>query len=123
MHTVPSDDDEHHPYSLVRTVDGATAFCAGVIPATADGDVETDPEAAIETTIRNLEDRLAKAGASLRDVVKVTVFLTDLSWRPILDEAWRRTWDAPRPARTAIEVRRLPRDVGIEMDAIVHCPA
>jgi enamine deaminase RidA (YjgF/YER057c/UK114 family) len=122
MHNVASDDDERHPYSLVRTVDGVTAWCAGVLPYNEAGTLEREPEAAVAAAIRSLGERLERAGASLDDVVKVTVFLTDISWRPALDEAWRRTWDPPRPARTAIEVRRLPQDVGIEIDAIVQRP-
>jgi len=123
MHNLPSEDDEHHPYSLVRTVDGVTAWCAGILPLTPDGDLETEPAAAVAAALRVLEERLAKAGATLQDVVKVQVFLADLSWRPVLDEAWRRTWDVPRPARTALQVAALPRGAMIEIDAIVHRPA
>jgi len=123
MHNLPSPDDEHHPYSLVRTVDGETAWCAGVLPYNVDGELETEPGAAIDAALRLLGERLRDAGATLEDVVKVTVFLADLSWRPVLDEAWRRTWDVPRPARTALQVARLPRDAMIELDAIVHRPA
>lgn len=123
MHNVPSPDDEHHPYSLVRTVDGEAAWCAGVLPYDVEGELETEPAPAIAAALRVLEERLAKAGATLDDVVKVTVFLADLDWRPALDEAWRRTWDVPRPARTALQVARLPRDAMIELDAIVHRPA
>ena len=120
---LPSTDDEHHPYSLVRTVDGETAWCSGVLPYNVEGELEAEPDRAIDAALRVLEERLSKAGATLDDVVKVTVFLADIEWRPRLDEAWRRTWDDPRPARTALQVARLPKDAMIELDAIVHRPA
>jgi 2-iminobutanoate/2-iminopropanoate deaminase len=120
MHNVASGDDELHPYSLVRTLDGATGWCAGVLPYNPLGELETDPDAACTAALRVLGERLEQAGASLRDVVKVTVFLADLTWRPALDAAWRQTWDPPRPARTAIQVSRLPRDAGIELEAVVQ---
>jgi enamine deaminase RidA (YjgF/YER057c/UK114 family) len=119
MHSVGHPDDAHHPYSLVRAVDG-TGWCAGVLPYGLDGELETEPEAAVEAVLRVLGERLTEAGACLDDVVKVTVYLADIEWRPHLDAAWLRTWDAPRPARTAIQVARLPRDAGIEIEAVVQ---
>ncbi len=119
MQDVRSHDDDHHPYSLVRVV-GETAWCAGVLPYGPDGELIAEPEEAVAAALRNLGDRLGQAGADLDDVVKATVFLTDLSWRPHLDAAWRRTWDPPRPARTAVQVARLPRDAGIEIDAVAQ---
>lgn len=120
MHNLASADDERHPYSLVRIADGETGYCSGVLPLRPDGGLESEPEAAIAAALRTLGERLEQAGANIQDVVKVTVFLADISWRPLLDVAWRRTWDQPRPARTALEVARLPREALIEVDAIVH---
>lgn len=120
MYDLSSGDNEHHPYSLVRTVDGSIGWCAGVLPYGANGELEERPEEAVEAAIRTLGERLEQAGSSLQEVVKVTVFLTDIGWRPHVDAAWRRHWEPPRPARTAIEVRRLPRGSGIELDAVVQ---
>jgi 2-iminobutanoate/2-iminopropanoate deaminase len=120
MHNLPSGDDERHPYSLIRTVDGTTGWCSGVLPLRPDGELETEPAAAIEAALAELGKRLAGAGASLADVVKVTVYLADIEWRPALDAAWRRTWEVPRPARTALQVAKLPRGALIELDAVVH---
>lgn len=120
MHDLLGDpDDAHHPYSLVRVVDG-TGWCAGVLPYGPDGELVTEPEAAVEAAIRTLGERLEGAGASLDDVVKVTVYLADIGWRPHVDTLWMRTWAPPRPARTALQVARLPRDAGIEIDAVVQ---
>jgi enamine deaminase RidA (YjgF/YER057c/UK114 family) len=119
MHSTGSPDEENHPYSLVRVVDGI-GWCAGVLPYGPDGEIVREPEAAIDAALRLLGERLEEAGASLDDVVKVTVFLSDIEWRPQLDAAWLRTWKAPRPARTALQVARLPRDAGIEIEAVVH---
>lgn len=119
MHSTGSPDEQHHPYSLVRVVDG-TGWCAGVLPYGPDGEIVREPEAAITAALRVLGERLAEAGSGLQEVVKVTVFLADIGWRPHLDEAWLRTWDAPRPARTALQVARLPLDAGIELEAVVQ---
>jgi 2-iminobutanoate/2-iminopropanoate deaminase len=120
MHTLASEETEAHPYSLVRTVDARTAWVSGVLPYRPDGALEHLPEAAIAAALRVLGERLADAGATIGDVVKVTVFLTDLGWRDALDDAWRRTWRPPRPARTAVEVRALPRGAAIELDAVAQ---
>lgn len=119
MHSIGSPDEEHHPYSLVRAVDGI-GWCAGVLPYGPDGELVHEPAAAVDAALRTLQERLEEAGSSLDEVVKVTVFLADIGWRPHLDAAWLRTWDAPRPARTAVEVRRLPKDAGIEIEAVVQ---
>jgi enamine deaminase RidA (YjgF/YER057c/UK114 family) len=119
MHSIGSADEEHHPYSLVR-VHGDTAWCAGVLPYAPDGELVTEPAEAVDAALRVLGERLSEAGSSLSEVVQVTVFLADIAWRPHLDAAWLRTWDAPRPARTAVQVSRLPRDAGIEIEAVAQ---
>jgi 2-iminobutanoate/2-iminopropanoate deaminase len=118
---VPIDDD--HPYSLVRTADGRTGWVSGVLPYGPDGRLVTERDTAIEAALDVLATRLADAGARLDDVVKVTVYLTDLGWRDALNAAFVRRFRPPFPARTAIEVRRLPRDAPIELDAVVQAGA
>lgn len=113
----PSTD---HPYSLVRTVDGRTGWVSGVLPYAADGSIVTDRDAAIAAVLNRLRARLAEAGATLDDVVQTTVYLTDLGWREALNEAYAEAFRPPLPARTAVEVRRLPRDAPIEIDAVVQ---
>lgn len=123
MRTVPGAADDDHPYSLVRTVDGRLAWVSGVLPCGPDGVVVQDAADAIDAALTVLAERVGEAGASLDDVVKVTVYLTDLDWREALNAAFGDTFTPPRPARTAVEVRRLPRGAPIELDAVVQVPA
>ena len=128
IRTVPAGGAEarDHPYSLVRTVDGRTAWLSGVLPYDPSGSgavvVDGTPGEVIAAALATLRARVECAGATLDDVVKTTVFLTDLSWRDALNDAYASTFTAPLPARTAVEVSRLPRDAPIEIDAIVVLP-
>jgi 2-iminobutanoate/2-iminopropanoate deaminase len=119
-------DARDHPYSLVRTVDGRTAWLSGVLPydPSGSGDVVHDaaPGEVIAAALATLRTRVECAGATLDDVVKTTVFLTDLSWRDALNDAYASTFTPPLPARTAVEVSRLPRDAAIEIDAVIQLP-
>lgn len=110
-----------HPYSLVRTVDGVTAYVSGVLPYAEDhGTVVHEREQAIGRALTVLRERLEGAGFELNDVVKTTVFLTDLSWRGAVNAAYHATFSEPRPARTTVEVRALPGGAPIEIDAVVY---
>jgi len=126
MRTTPDPDttvDVDHPYSLVRTVDGRLGWVSGVVPYGGDGKVITERDAAIDRALTLLAERIADAGATLDDVVKVTAYLTDLDWRDSLNNAFAARFRPPLPARTAVEVSRLPRGSGIELDAVVQVAA
>ena len=97
-------------------MDGATAWCAGVIPFTADGTVETEPEAAVETTIRNLEQRLEQAGASLRDVVRVTYILPKADEFPQCWPVLRKHFGDVRPAATMLSAGLADPRMRIEIE-------
>jgi 2-iminobutanoate/2-iminopropanoate deaminase len=120
LRTVTTDDASDHPYSLVRTRDGLLGWVSGVLPYDAGGAIVSAREAAIDAALARLGERLALSGATLADVVQVTVYLTDMAWRDALNAAWRRTFPQPWPARTAVEVARLPKDAPIELAAVVH---
>jgi enamine deaminase RidA (YjgF/YER057c/UK114 family) len=115
---VPAGDDREHPYSLVRTPDGHIGWLSGVLPYDAAGAIVHERDAALDAVLRVLAERLAASGATLDDVVKVTVYLTDLSWRDAVNGVWYRAFGDPRPARTAVEVRALPRGAPVELDAV-----
>ncbi|MGH2684233.1 MAG: RidA family protein, partial [Actinomycetota bacterium] len=106
-------DSLEHPYTLVRRA-GPTAYVSGVLPYGLDGEIVHDRDEAIERVLAVLAERLDAAGLSLDDVVKTTVYLTDLAWRDALNVAFHRGFRPPRPARTAVEVRALPRGAAIE---------
>lgn len=110
--------DTAHPYPLVRHTRRG-AYLSGVLPYRPDGSLARECDSAIGAALDTLRRRLAEAGYTLSDVAKATVFLTDIGWLPALNDAWARAFAEPRPARTAVEVRALPRGAPIEIDAVV----
>ena len=106
-------------------VAGNTLYISGQIPL--------DPETMevvggdMETQIRRVFDNLSAvadaAGASLADAVKLTVFLTDLTDFPTVNQVMAEYFDEPYPARAAIGVAALPKGVPVEVEAIVYLPA
>ncbi len=78
------------------------------------GDVRQQTERALE----NLKGALEAAGANLNHVVKVTVFLKDLNDFPAMNEVYARYFPKVPPARSTVEVARLPKDALVEIDLI-----
>jgi reactive intermediate/imine deaminase len=76
-------------------------------------------EAQITRVFDNLSAVAEAAGGSLKDIVKLTIFLTDLSCFPTVNEIMARYFSEPYPARAAIEVSALPKGVEVEMDAVL----
>ncbi len=100
---------------------GSLVFLSGQIPldpATMTI-VPGDARAQIARVFDNLEAVVRAAGAELRHVVKLSVFLTDLGHFPLVNEAMAERFKPPYPARSAIGVAALPRDALVEMDAIL----
>lgn len=113
-------ESDTHPYSEVRlSPDGLIAYVSGVLPYNDDGDsIETAEARAPEVALNLLARRLAHVGMTLRDVLKTTVFVTDISWRESVNKAYLAAFEQPMPARTIVEVRSLPKGSPIEIDAI-----
>lgn len=96
------------------------------------GQIPLDPESmeivsgGIEAQIRRVFDSLAAvcdaAGGSLDDIVKLTIFLTDLGNFPQVNTIMGQYFSAPYPARAAVEISALPKGVDVEMDAILAAP-
>ena len=100
---------------------GGTVYLSGQIPldpATMQL-VEGDIEAQIARVFENLRAVAEAAGGSLDDVLKLTVFLTDLGNFPAVNEVMARFFSEPYPARAAVGVASLPMGVPVEMDAIL----
>ncbi len=110
-----------NPYSQgVRA--GDTLYISGygpVVPETGE-DVEGDVQAETKQVIENIAATVEEAGGSLDDVVKVTVYLTDLDEYDRVNEAYGAQFAEVPPARVCVEVSRLPDDVRVEMDAIAY---
>ncbi|CAM3449007.1 RidA family protein [Hydrogenibacillus schlegelii] len=110
------------PYSqAVET--GGWVFLSGQIPLRPDGTlVDGPPAEQAEQVLKNLEAVLEAAGLSKRDVVKTTIFLTDLSHFQAVNEVYGRFFGDHRPARSTVQVAALPRGAAVEIEAIAVRP-
>ena len=79
-------------------------------------------EVEVNTAIDAVEAELARAGATLADVVQATVFLTDLDRYGEFNELYGRRMGPPYPARACIQVSRLPGDARVEIQVIARRP-
>ena len=111
------------PYAQAVVANGLL-FTAGQIaldPASMQV-VEGDVAVQTEQVLRNLGAVLASAGASWTDVVKSTVYLTDMRDFPRMNEVYARAMGDARPARSTVQVSGLPRGVLVEIDLIAALP-
>jgi reactive intermediate/imine deaminase len=100
---------------------GSTVYLSGQIPldpATMQL-VGGEPRAQITQVLDNLARVAAAAGGSLDDVVKLTVYLTDLAHFPLVNEIMAKYFKEPYPARAAVGVAALPRNSEVEIDAVL----
>ncbi|OCS92238.1 RidA family protein [Caryophanon latum] len=106
------------PYSQGIIVNGVF-YSSGQIPLTAAGDlVEGDIQAQTNQVFENLKAVLAEAGSSLDQVVKTTVFMKDMNDFVAMNEVYAQHFGEHKPARSAVEVARLPKDVKVEIEVI-----
>lgn len=97
-----------------------TLYCSGQIPLNpADGSIPEGIEAQTRQVLKNLEAVLNAGGAGFADVVKTTVFLKDMNDFPAMNVLYADAFGEEfAPARSTVQVARLPKDVLIEIDAI-----
>lgn len=101
---------------------GTTVYLSGQIPLVpesmelVDGDIREQ----IRRVFENLQAVAQAAGGSLADVVKLNVFLTDLTHFPEVNAVMSNYFEEPYPARAAIGVAALPRGAMVEMDAVME---
>lgn len=106
------------PYAQAIRV-GELIFTSGQIPLTPDGTLlEGDIRAQTEQVLTNLQAVLEAGGSSLENVVKCTCFLADMNDFAAMNEVYGGFFRGEPPARSAVEVARLPRDVRIEIEAV-----
>ena len=108
------------PYSQAVKA-GDLMFISGQIPLNpSTGDlVSGSIEDEANQVLNNLKSICEAAGHSLEDVVKITIFLTDLSNFAVVNEVMKQHFQEPYPARATIEVSCLPLGVNVEIEAIV----
>ncbi len=109
------------PYSQAIKI-GDMVFTSGQIP------IDPQTGAIVEGTIeeqahqvfRNLSEVLKESGCDLNDAVKVVVFVKDLGDFAKLNEVYATYFEKPYPARSCVEVARLPKDVLLEIEIVAH---
>ena len=107
------------PYSQAIVVNGFV-FTAGQVPfdpqtmQLVDGDIA----AQTEQVMKNLSAILREAGADLGTVVKTTVFLKDMNDFAAMNEVYARHFGDHKPARSTVQVARLPRDASVEIEVV-----
>jgi reactive intermediate/imine deaminase len=82
--------------------------------------VSEDFNVQIKQVLENLKAIIIDSDSKLSDVVKLNVYLKDLSDFQSVNDAMSKVFDKPYPARAAVEVSRLPKDVLVEIDAVVY---
>jgi reactive intermediate/imine deaminase len=100
----------------------STVYLSGqipLVPATMEV-VEGDIRIQISQVFDNLQAVAQAAGGSLEKLVKVNIFLTDLSHFPLVNEVMAEYFSEPYPARAAVGVASLPKGVAVEMDAVME---
>jgi len=109
------------PYNQGIVAQGSFMFIAGQVPIDSHSGqvIQGDVKAQTRQVIKNLQAIIEKGGAKLDDVVKTTVFLKDMNEFAGMNEVYAEFFKNDAPARSTIEVARLPRDVKVEIDAIV----
>ncbi len=106
------------PYSQAVVANGMV-FCSGQIPLNLDGEVvEGDISVQAEQVLKNLSAVLKEAGSGFDKVVKSTVFLSDMSNFALMNVEYERFFGDSKPARSTVQVARLPKDVLVEIECI-----
>ena len=107
------------PYSQAIRANGFVYTSGQIAIDPANGTViQGDVAAQTERVLRNVEAILQSAGTSMQKVVKSTVFLKNMSDFAAMNEVYGRFWSSDPPARSTVEVARLPKDVLVEIDVI-----
>ena len=107
------------PYSQAVKV-GNTLYVSGQIPVNPDtGDViQKDIAEATEQVMRNIWSILNEAGMDFENVVKCSIFVTDMRDFSIVNATYEKFFEDDPPARETVEVRALPKDVNVEISCI-----
>ncbi|MGN7178633.1 RidA family protein [Cytobacillus sp. SAFR-174] len=106
------------PYSQGITVNNLF-YSSGQIPLTAEGVmVDGDVKEQTHQVFKNLQAVLEEAGASLNTVVKATVFIKDMNEFSAINEVYGEYFSTHKPARSCVEVARLPKDALVEIEVV-----
>lgn len=108
------------PYSQAIKA-GGMLFTSGQIPINpATGNIPEGVEAQAEQALTNVKSLIEASGASMDKVVKTTVFIKNMNDFAAINEIYAKYFTEPFPARSCVEVARLPKDVLLEVETIVE---
>ena len=106
------------PYSQAVEVNG-TVYTSGVIPVVPEtGEIPEGSEAQARQALTNLKNLLAAAGTDFSHIVKTTVFIKEMNDFTKINGVYETFFTGDYPARSCVEVARLPKDVLIEVEAV-----
>ena len=110
------------PYSQAVSAGGFT-FVSGQVAINPDtGDLmNASIQDQAEQVIKNLMAICEEANGSLADIVKLTIYITDMNDFAVVNETMQKYFSEPYPARATVEVSALPLGVNVEMDAVLVC--
>ncbi len=106
------------PYSQAIEVNGIV-YTSGVIPVVPEtGEIPEGSQAQAKQALTNLSNLLEAAGTSMNNVIKTTVFIKEMNDFGAINEVYATFFEGDFPARSCVEVARLPKDVMLEVEAI-----
>ncbi len=106
------------PYSQAIEINGMV-YTSGVIPVVPEtGELPDGVEAQAEQAFKNLTNLVADSGSKVENIVKTTVFIKEMNDFGKINEVYKKYFKEPFPARSCVEVARLPKDVLLEVEAI-----
>lgn len=105
------------PYSQAICL-GEMIYTSGQIPVEADGSIRENIIEQTHCCLKNLKAVLEAAGSGMDSVVKTTVFISDMDQFGEINKIYQQYFTEPYPARSCVQVARLPKNVGIEIEAI-----
>ena len=108
------------PYSQA-VISGGMLFASGQIPVDPKtGNIPDGVNAQANQAFTNLKNLIAAAGSDISKTVKTTVFIKNIADFAEINEIYAKYFSEPFPARSCVEVARLPKDVLLEVEAIVE---
>ena len=107
------------PYSQAIMI-GDMVYTSGMLPVVPEtGEVaQGDAAAQAEQVLNNLNELLKEAGTSFDNVIKTTVFIKNMTDFAVINEVYKKYFTSNYPARSCVEVARLPKDVLVEIECI-----
>lgn len=108
------------PYSQAIEINGMV-YTSGVIPVDpATGVVAEGIEAQAEQAFKNICNLVEASGSKVENIIKTTVFIKEMNDFGKINEIYKKYFKEPFPARSCVEVARLPKDVLLEIEAIAY---